>query len=148
MKIMSSCFGLLLLVMSCQNAEQEQPAAIENSEKIVYDMYQPSEMANLMNAMYAHNETVKEAILAGEDIGQFPMDFLEIHTAELSEFKYRNETFQSFSQLFILAQKELYNPDAETSQVSRFNNVVNLCIACHQTECTGPISRIKKLHIK
>ena len=74
--------------------------------------------------------------------------FFKIHTAELSDFKKRNETFESFSKLFIQAEKELYNPNSEVSETDRFNTVVNLCISCHQTECTGPIPRIKKLLIK
>ena len=29
----------------------------------------------------------------------------------------------------------------------RYNDAINLCVSCHQTECTGPIPRIKKLLI-
>lgn len=139
---------MLFLFISCNNTEEK--VILENSKKgkIVYDMYEPSEMANLMNQMYAYNEGVKKTIIAGEDIEGFPLDFLKIHSAELSDFKKRNQTFESFSKLFIEAERELYNPESDLSETDRFNNVVNLCISCHQTECTGPIPRIRKLLIK
>ncbi|WP_417200263.1 hypothetical protein [Bizionia sp.] len=148
MKTLFSCLSLLILVASCNNAEEKVIPVKSKKQEVVYDMYEPSEMANLMNQMYAHNLDVKNAIVLGEDIQEFPLDFLKIHTAELSDFKKRNETFESFSKLFIQAEKELYNPESALSETERFNNVVNLCISCHQTECTGPIPRIKKLLIK
>lgn len=101
-----------------------------------------------MNEMYAHNLEIKKAILEGGIPTQFPMDFLKIHTAELSEFKSRNETFESFSKLFIETEKEIFNEASTIPLEDRYNNAINLCISCHQTECTGPIPRIKKLLIK
>lgn len=111
-------------------------------------MYEPSEMATLMNQMYAHNLKIKQAILAGETPTEFPMDFMKIHTAELSDFKDRNEVFESFSNVFLNAEQEIFNEDSEIPIEQRFNNAVNVCISCHKTECTGPIPRIKKLLIK
>lgn len=148
MKHILSVLGLLFFMFGCQNSEEKMLPEKVKKQEIVYDMYEPSEMANLMNQMYAYNLTIKNAIVAGEAIEEFPLDFLKIHSAELSDFKKRNSTFESFSKLFINAERELYNPDSKVSETDRFNNVVNLCISCHQTECTGPIPRIKKLLIK
>ncbi len=148
MRTFLGCFSVFCLISSCNHAEENPSMETTDKQEIVYDMYEPSEMANLMNQMYAYNLDVKKSILAGEDLQDFPIDFLKIHTAELSDFKKRNETFQSFSKLFIQAEKELYNVDSNVSETDRFNAVVNVCISCHQTECTGPIPRIKKLLIK
>lgn len=137
------CF---ILTFGCKENEPVQETT--KAEKIVYDMYEPSEMANLMNQMYAHNLKVKNDILSGKIPSEFPLDFLKIHSAELSEFKARNEIFQSFSKLFIEAEKEIYNTESTVPLEDRFNRAVNLCISCHQTECTGPIPRIKKLLIQ
>ncbi|HLT53165.1 MAG TPA: hypothetical protein VKZ97_04725 [Flavobacteriaceae bacterium] len=137
--LISVCF------LSCKDATEVAPAA---QEPIVYDMYVPSEMANLMNEMYAYNLKVKQEILDGKQPTEFPLEFLKIHSAEFTKGKGRNDTFESFSKLFIEAEKEIYNPDSEIDLKERFNNSVNLCISCHQTECTGPIPRIKKLLIQ
>ena len=111
-------------------------------------MYEPSEMSLLMNRMYDINEQIKNDIIEGKMPENFPLEFLQIHSAELSEFKYRNETFESFSKLFIEKEKDIFNTSSNEEAKERFNQAINLCISCHQTECTGPIPKIKKLLIK
>jgi len=150
----NSFFGILtlLLFFGCNHAKEEVVAekeeVIAEKDEVVYDMYQPSEMAKLMNQMFAENLQLKKDILEGKIPTEFPLDFLKIHTAELSEFKSRNETFQSFSKLFIESEKEIFNTESQVPLKERYNNTINLCISCHQTECTGPITRIQKLLIK
>ena len=78
----------------------------------------------------------------------FPTDFLKIHTAQLSDFKKRNAKFEAFSKLYIVAEQDVFNSESAMPVKDRFNNAVGICISCHQTECTGPIPRIKKLLIK
>ena len=136
---------ILFVFIGCKSEKKEQS---KDDSKIVYDMYEPSEMANLMNDMYDYNLKIKKQILNGEVPQDFPLEFLKIHTAELSDFKYRNETFQAFSTVFIDAEKEVFNIDGSLSLEQRFNNAVGVCISCHQTECTGPIPKIKKLLIQ
>lgn len=133
---------LALLLASCKDTAQE------TKKELVFDMYEPSEMALLMQQMYKVNEQVKQDILDGKTPDQFPEEFLKIHTAELSEFKDRNQTFESFSKLFVEKEQEVFESLSNQEAKERFNQAINLCISCHQTECTGPIPRIKKLFIK
>jgi hypothetical protein len=136
---------LLLLAVGCQQDHKNQET---NKEEIVYDMYTPSEMSLLMNSMYNYNAQLKQDILNGETPTEFPENFLEIYSAELSEFKSRNEVFQGFSKLFIEKQKAIFNSNTSLSVTQRYNEAINLCISCHTTECTGPIPKIKKLLIQ
>ena len=136
---------ILLAFIACNSEKKEQS---NDDSKNVYDMYESSEMANLMNEMYNYNLKIKKEILNGENPKEFPIDFLKIHSAELSDFKSRNETFLAFSKLFVDAEREAFNLESITPIEQRFNNAVGICISCHQTECTGPIPRIKKLLIK
>ena len=140
----NSLFFLLLglSLISCNTDKKEV------KEDLVLDMYEPSEMSLLMNRMYDINEQIKNDILDGKIPESFPLEFLQIHSAELSEFKYRNETFESFSKLFIEKEKDIFNTRSNEEAKERFNQAVNLCISCHQTECTGPIPKIKKLLIE
>lgn len=139
-----SIFSLLicLLVCSCNSDKKEE------KEELVLDMYEPSEMSLLMNQMYEINERIKKDIQDGKTPENFPLEFLKIHTAELSEFKHRNETFESFSKLFIEKQQDIFETSSNEEAKKRFNQAINLCISCHKTECTGPIPRIQKLLIK
>ena len=139
-------FLVVLLVinfLSCKNSEEEKV----EKKKVEYDLYQPSEMALHMEYMFKYNEQLKQNILEGKELSGFPEDFLKIHTAELTNRFERDQNFESFSELYINAEKEIFNPDSNVPVEERFNTMVNLCISCHQTSCTGPIPRIKKLII-
>lgn len=131
-------------LLACSEKAKQEP----KNKEIVYDMYEPSEMATLMNQMYEANLALKKEIEAGNTPTEFPKDFLKIHTAELSNFKSRNEKFKAYSQLFITTEKEIFNTNSTLDTKERFNNTINVCVSCHQTECTGPIPKIKKLFIK
>ena len=133
---------LSLVLVSCKDVTEE------TKKELVFDMYEPSEMALLMEQMYKVNEQIKQDILDGKTPDQFPEEFLKIHTAELSDFKKRNQTFESFSKLFVEKEQEIFESLSNQEAKERFNQAINLCISCHQTECTGPIPRIKKLLIK
>jgi len=136
-------FILICICLSACNSDKK-----EAKKELVLDMYEPSEMSLLMNRMYEINERIKLDIIQGKTAEDFPLEFLQIHTAELSDFKNRNETFESFSKLFVEKEKNIFETDSNKEAKKRFNQAINLCISCHKTECTGPIPRIKKLLIK
>ncbi len=139
-----TCFLIATFLLSCNSSKEEE----NKNKKAKYDMYVPSEMSILMNEMYDYNLLLKKQILDGEIPYDFPLNFLEIHTAELSDFKSRNAVFQSFSSVFLEAEKEIFNRDSTIDLQERYNYAINVCISCHQTECTGPIPKIKKLLIQ
>ncbi|XRE43769.1 hypothetical protein ACIVBQ_001973 [Tenacibaculum discolor] len=128
-----------LALFSCKEKKEEQ------KEELI--MYQSSEMAALMNAMYEGNMTIKNKILEGESIGEFPENYLNIHSAVLTDPADRNVSFEAFSKQYIQNLQQVYS-GSKDSLKQNFNQAVNSCIACHKTICTGPIPRIKKLLIK
>ena len=139
-------FFIWLLFISC-NSEKQNNAASETSIK-EYDMYVPSEMATHMNHMFDIQETIKNQIEFGEIPIEFPDEILKIHTAKLSDFKERNQNFEAFSHLFVERFELIFDTTSQIPLKQRYNDVVDLCVSCHQTECTGPIPRIQKLIIK
>ncbi|MCF1423092.1 hypothetical protein [Mangrovimonas futianensis] len=143
MRIPSIVIVLLIFVTACKSNEKETP-----KEKKVYDMYEFSEMALLMEQMYGHNQRIKQEILEGKIPTTFPVDFLRIHSAEMTKPEERNANFEAFSKVFLEAQKEIFNDSSKVSLPDRFNTMVDACISCHQTSCTGPIPRINKLRIQ
>ena len=135
---------LCLTVFSCNNSEKKEEAEAKDQELV---MAERSEMALLMNDMYAFNQSIRQQVIEGTLSNSYPENFERIHTAVLTDPSDRNETFESFSKLFIESQKSVFEaPRGEL--VVRYNNSVNACIACHNKMCTGPIPRIKKLLIE
>lgn len=110
-------------------------------------MVKPSEMANLMNEMYAFNESIKQQVIEGKLNNNYPEKFNNIHSAVMTDPNDRDETFEAFSKLFLESEQALFEAPKE-ELVMRYNNAINACIACHTKKCSGPIPRIKKLLIK
>jgi len=132
-------YGLFLACNSNKAKELKNP----NEELVMYEF---SEMALLMEEMYKTNETLKQKIVNKEAIGNFSTKFLDIHSAVLTNPKDRTESFEVFSKTFIKNQQAIFTASQEKVK-EQFNLMVNSCIACHKTTCTGPIPRIKKLLI-
>ena len=137
----------LILFASCDFSEEKE-VKVKDNEEFVFDLYEPSEMSLLMNSMYDANEKIKAEIVSGNVPDEFPEDFMRIFTAELSDTKYRNETFEAYSNVFIDNHKVIFDGAGQLPLKQRYNNAINTCIACHTTECVGPIPRIEKLLIK
>ena len=141
----------IALVFSCNSSEkvekiEKKVTIVDGTER--YDVYQGSEMANLMRGMHAFNLQLKKEVESGKITTEFPEAFLKIHSAEFSKSKSRNQTFDHYSGKFIEAQKLVFTEESNVALSERYNNAINLCVSCHQTECTGPIPKIKKLLIK
>lgn len=143
-------FGFFILFLSCKNTEDKQVETKKKDSTSVkgkkFEMYQASEMASLMEQMYAHNSAVKEKISSGESIGEFPEFFNKIYTAKFTDESDNDDFFKENAKKYIAAQMLIYsNPKSEKEN---FNKGVDACITCHEGKCGGPITRIKKLYIK
>ena len=132
---------LVLIVFGCKNNQEEQ------KEKKVLVMAKTSEMALLMNEMYAYNESIKQQIIEGNLSNGYPQRFDNIHSAVLTNPSVRDFDFESFSKQYLEAQKQVFESPQEELTIS-YNNAINACISCHNVKCVGPIPRIKKLLIK
>src|SRR5690606_1453195 len=136
------CFLIGILVFtSCQTKTAEN----QNTEpKEALEMYEPSEMAMLMEQMYAHNLQLQQLIKNKEDLGNFPTDFNKIFIAGFTDASDNDIFFQDNAKIYIELQKDIYQSE---NPAKAFNKMVDACIRCHQVKCGGPITRIKKLYI-
>ncbi len=132
--------SLIFAFISC-----EKPKGKEQKEEMI--MYVPSEMTVLMREMFEFKEKSKQQIENGELPLNFPEKFKKIHSAELSDQFERDASFKGYTNLYFQDIERLDNSTIETAK-KNFNLAINTCIACHNTTCHGPITRIKKLLIK
>jgi len=136
---------LIAIITSCNSSVESDP--ITEDSTFVYDVYEPSEMALLMNHMLEVNGGIKKELIEGEIPKDFPEEFLNIYTAELTETKYRTDIFEAYSKVFIDNEKDIFDTNNEVPLIEKYNNAINTCLACHKTECVGPIPKIRKLLI-
>jgi len=140
MRLIFLTLVLCFVVFGCKSNEEEK-------QKKVLVMAETSEMALLMNEMYAYNESIKGQIIEGALNNEYPEKFDNIHSAVLTTPSDRDLNFESFSKLFLEAQKELFE-SPEEDLIIQYNKTITACISCHNVKCLGPIPRIKKLLIK
>lgn len=111
-----------------------------------FEMYEFSEMASLMETMFATNKILKENILQGKDLGEFQDTFLKIHSSAMTDESENDAFFKQQAKIFIAAQKMIFL-DKENAK-AHYNTSIAACITCHEEKCGGPIPRIKSLLIK
>ncbi len=146
---MKHFFSLILVafLFSCTKETKKEPIS-KTPKTVELKMYKPSEMALLMEEMFQANMKVKKQIQAGELPDSFPERFKNIHKAVLTDPNDRTASFKTFSDNYLNNLASVYTASTASDAKTRFNNTINACVACHQTTCTGPIPRIKKLLIK
>jgi hypothetical protein len=135
-------FLVLVISISCSNKKETNELPKKETE---FEMYQMSEMAMLMEQMYADNERLKQRIIAGDSIGVFPQHFLKIHQAVMTEKQENDDFFKSHASQFISSQELIYSDPVNAKK--HFNSSIDACVKCHEVKCGGPIVRIKKLYI-
>lgn len=136
-----------MFVFSCNEKETKDSDTLKVKDSLnssTFQMYEMSEMAALMEQMYAYNLQLKEQILNQESLGAYPKSFDKLHSAELTDSSDRDAFFNEQVYLFIESQKAIYEAEEPKKQ---FNSMVKQCLECHTKKCGGPIPRIKKLII-
>lgn len=149
-KIILCALGFLVLI-GCQDAKSSnqitKKVTVTNPEKSSFKMYDVSEMAALMERMYADNKRIKQKIEQGEtEFGSLSQDYLQIYSAKFTDPSDLDDFFTEHAKMFLEAQELVYT-DPKNSKAN-FNKMVDSCIECHHKKCSGPIERIKKLYIK
>jgi hypothetical protein len=151
--IMIGFFALILF--SCQKKEEKsniqktentESCAKDSTKEKKFEMYQMSEMASLMEQMYAYNKQIKDRIVKGDTVGKFPEFFNKIYTAKFTTPSDNDAFFKENAKKYITAQKLIYSDPKNVKE--NFNKGLDACVTCHQGKCGGPIPRIKKLYIK
>lgn len=143
-----SAICISLLFTACNDKEAAKPAVTQDDKPAEkeFEMYEMSEMAALMEQMYVDNQRLKQRIIEGDTIGQFPQHFLKIHASAMTDPTENDAFFKEQAAKFIASQEKIYKDSANAKQ--HFNDAVSSCVACHEQKCEGPIPRIKKLYIK
>ena len=136
------------MLTGCIKQEEAKKAESEKQapEKKEFVMYEMSEMASLMEQMYAENMQLKQRITNGDTLGGFPQHFLDIHASAMTDESENDAFFKEQAAKFIKAQELIFKDSVNAKR--HFNDAVSSCVKCHEQKCEGPIPRIKKLYIK
>jgi len=138
-------FGTLFL-LGCQKKTDNTKVNVSKDDSL-FEMYQMSEMATLMEQMYADNQRLKQKIENNDfDLGEFPEYYSRLYTATFTDPSDLDDFYIEETKNFLKLQELVYT---ETTNIkANFNNMVSACIECHHVKCGLAIQRIEKLYIK
>ncbi len=163
MKIKSIIFLSALffaLIYSCSNAmdkNKEQSQSNSSTEKItdtidescnnetIKDPNNPKPMALMMREMAKNAQLIKELIAKGEQVDSLKFPFIRFYLVEPTDPSVLEPQFYENARLFQEAYKALFKHPKE--QTKYYNLVIGKCVNCHQSYCSGPLKRIRKLII-
>jgi cytochrome c553 len=129
-------FSLLFTLISCSEKKEEK----------IFEFHEVSEMASLMKQMAHINNELKERILKGEDLGEFPKNFEKILTASMTKNQQMDDFFRKHAALFLKTQHAIYDNPENAQEL--YNLSIDACITCHEEKCPGPLARIQKLKLQ
>lgn len=133
---------IIVLILTLINTSCETKK--EDINKKVKSPNQDSELALLMREMYDEAMMNKRNIKNNKP-PKINLDHEKILNAIATEpEKAASPEFKAFANSYLQSIEKLkYSNSNQTEEY--FENMVNNCMACHQSLCPGPIVRIKKL---
>jgi len=144
--IILTLFAVILVVGACnqntaETVEKEEVAPAKKS-----NIYEASELAQLMRDLHAKSVDWKTEIESGSEITPIPEWAKNIKTAEATDPNDLNDTFYAMATAYLASLQDFENAD-KASMKQYFNNTISNCVNCHQVFCQGPIPKIKKLYV-
>ncbi|MCU0442746.1 MAG: hypothetical protein MUE96_10140 [Bacteroidia bacterium] len=115
------------------------------SQETVMDPNNAKPMALMMRQMAANADSMKAAILRYEQLDSTKYPFIRFYLVEPTDPSVLEPTFYENARLFQEAYQALFKHPKE--QAKHFNLVIQKCVNCHESYCSGPLKRIRKLYI-
>jgi len=100
-------------------------------------------MALMMRQMVVNMDKMKSKLENGERVQAKDFPFLRFYLVEPTDPNVLEPQFYENARLFQAAYQQIF--ETKALQVTAYNAAIGKCINCHQSYCSGPIKRIKKL---
>lgn len=141
---------LFVLINSCTNNENSNNNAVKTKDPqstcnkpTIMDPNMPKPMALMMRSMAANTDSMKAKILHGETLDSLQFPFIRFYLVEPTDKNVLEPMFFENAKIFQKAYTSLFAHKNE--QKKYYNLMINACINCHESYCSGPLRRIKKM---
>ncbi|MDZ7847076.1 MAG: cytochrome c [Owenweeksia sp.] len=152
--IIIGCLTTASFFVACNQASTEQESADktaikDSSQKSdALEMYESSELADLMRSMYEDNLAMGEEIKAGKLPTSFPEDFYKIHQAKATPGMLHDTTFfNKMAEEYLANLKKITEAENPHQAKIAYNDMVMTCAGCHQVYCQGPLPKIRRMKL-
>lgn len=117
-------------------------ACSQNNKSEKADMYEASELAQLMRDMVVFSEGAKAKLAAGETIDSIPAQIWGLKEAHGTRDEHLEAAFQDLTNPYLEALKGIQRGD---SQQYYYSQSIKACKSCHGVYCGGPLNKINQL---
>ena len=136
-------FLSICVVVSCTNSASKKESAKENCENPIKDPMDPKPMALMMRTMANYCDSMRLKINKGEMVDSVQYPLMPFWGAEPTDSSVLEPLFFNNAKQFAAAYRLLMSD--QQNQKANYTAVINNCINCHSSYCSGPLKRIKKL---
>jgi hypothetical protein len=141
--------GVLLLIVaflvfhSCSNNSPSNLEDEENCVKPTKDPHDVKPMALMMRTMADYCDSMRLTLNDGQSVDSIKYPLMPFWDAEPTDSSNLEPLFYDNAKQFANAYRLLMS--STNNQKENYTAVINQCVHCHSTYCSGPLKRIRKL---
>ena len=139
-------FVLVCVIVSCAESGTEKNAQEENCINPNNDPNGVKPMALMMRTMANYFDSMRLKINNGEVVDSVNYPLMPFWTAEPTDTSVLETLFFNHAKQFETAYRQLMS--TTENQKENYTVVINTCIQCHSSYCSGPLKRIRKLTLE
>ncbi len=124
---------------------QDDKDSASCSNETIMDPNNAKPMALMMREMVKNSDRMKAKIEKGEVVDSASFPFLRFYLVEPTDPNVLEPEFFEKARLFQESYKAIFAH--QTEQKKYYNLMINRCVKCHESYCSGPLKRIRKLPI-
>lgn len=142
----------LAIVQACGNQQPQQVEQVsvqadtthdDNCSTTIMDPNNTKPMALNMRHMAAQADSIKSKLKNGMQVDSLAHPFIAFYLSEPTDPNVLEPKFFDNAKLYREAYVTLMTTKGD--QVQAYNAMIGACINCHQSYCSGPLKRIRKL---
>ncbi len=136
--------ALVAFIISCTESETNKTTHEEDCNKpAIKDPNEVKPMALMMRTMANYCDTMRLKINQGDVVDSVTFPLMPFWTAEPTDSSVLETLFFDNAKIFENAYRKLMQDKA--NQKENYTAVINACVHCHSSYCSGPLKRIRKL---
>lgn len=141
--ICAALFISLAVIVSCGDNSKSKTGNTDDCEKPVMDPNEVKPMAMMMRTMANFCDTMRLKINKGELVDSVHFPLMPFRSAEPTDSSVLEQLFFDNATMFENAWHKLMRD--KINQKENYTLVINACVLCHNSYCSGPLRRINKL---
>jgi thioredoxin-related protein len=143
-KLITFLFICVCILFACnEKSEKAETKVASCSQETIKDPNDPKPMALMMRTMANYCDSMRLEINAGYIVDSIKYPLMPFWTVEPTDSDNLVTLFYENASQFELTYRKLMND--KLHQKENYTAVINSCINCHNSFCSGPLRRINKL---